>query len=349
MSSSTLPVAASDIASKVSGMIVASPMEIQWSPSLPVFAKQEFLRAVGDDYGWLGGIDESGTLRCILPFTIVRKAGLRMVRFRNQTIFRTQMEVEEERAFLNSVVAYFRTTGADLIIPSSNNAIFRTFPDGAKAAPYGSHIVNLEISEDELWRNVSKTTRQNITSAQRDGVTVREGTEFLDDAYDVIRDTFSRSKMDFMHHDAFRRFATSLGENCKILVAEYKGVGQSYSLFAFSGPAAYWVYGGNIQNQHPGAMKLLQWESMRLFRNLGVRSYDFYGARINPASGSKQDGINRMKKSLGATVVQGYLWKYSLRPSRAWLYSKAVRLLRGGDIVDQEAHKLLASAIPVAK
>jgi len=123
-------------------------------------------------------------------------------------------------------------------------------------------------------------------------------------------------------------------------MAEHQGTAQSYSLFAFSKPCAYWIYGGNLQHQHQGAMKLLQWEAIRLFRNLGIEKFDFYGARINPEKGSKQEGINLMKKNLGATLVDGYVWKYSLRPLRAWMYSKGVQILRGGDIVDQEGHKL---------
>jgi lipid II:glycine glycyltransferase (peptidoglycan interpeptide bridge formation enzyme) len=123
-------------------------------------------------------------------------------------------------------------------------------------------------------------------------------------------------------------------------MAEYQGTAQSYSLFAFSDPCAYWIYGGNIPAHHEGAMKLLQWEAIRLFRDLGIRKYDFFGARINPEKGSKQAGINAMKKHLGATISEGYMWKYALRPKRAWLYSVGVRTLRGGDIVDQEAHKL---------
>lgn len=326
----------------------AELVKIQWDPTMPVFAKPEFLGAVGDEYGWLGGIDESGTQRCILPYTIVRKAGLRMVRFRVETIPGSMgLDVAEEKSFLNSVVQYFRTSGADVIIPPSNNALFRTYPDGASAAPYGSYVVDLEQPEDVLWRNVSKTSRQNITAAQKDGVSVREGTELMDPAYDLIRDTFRRSKMGFMSRDSFKRFALSLGENCKILVADHNGVAQSYSLFAFSLPSAYWIYGGNIQDQHPGAMKLLQWEAIRLFRDLGVRKHDFFGARIDPPKGSKQEGINKMKKHLGATLSQGYMWKYSLRPSRSWAYSKAVQFLRGGDIVDQEKHKLEGSAAAI--
>ncbi len=331
------------------GTISAAPIAICWDPSLPVFAKREFLQAVGDDYGWLGGNDESGTQRCILPFTVLNKAGLRMVRFRSETIpMGPGLDIDEERSFLNSVVDYFRSAGADVIIPGSNNALFRTYPEGAIPAPYGSYVVDLQPSEETLWRNISKTSRQNISSAQKDGVVVREGIEMLDAAYDLIRETFRRSKMSFMDRDSFRRFALSLGEQCKILATEHKGAAQSYSLIAFSAPSAFWVYGGNIENQHPGAMKLQQWEAIRLCRNLGVGKYDFYGARINPPAGSKQEGINKMKKHLGASLAQGYMWKYHLRPVRAWVYSSAVRWLRGGDIVDQEKRKLTDCAMELA-
>src|SRR5579859_2068367 len=67
------------------GPITAEPLEMRWDESLPVFAKPEFLGAAGEGAGWLGGVDESGNLRCFLPYTIVRKAGLRMVRFRMET------------------------------------------------------------------------------------------------------------------------------------------------------------------------------------------------------------------------------------------------------------------------
>lgn len=329
--------------------IRAEPIKIQWNPNLPVFAKEEFLGAVGDEYGWLGGIDESGTLRCVLPYTIVRKAGLRMARFRVETMpCGAGLSLSEEKSFLNSVVQHFRRTNAAVIIPASNNAIFRTYPDGAKPAPYGSYVIDLAQPEDVLWRNVAKTSRQNISAAQRDGVSIREGIDFLHPAYDLIRETFSRSKIDFMSRNAFNRLALALGQNGKLLMAEYRGVPQSYALFAFSTPCAYWMYGGNILNQRQGAMKLLQWEAIRLFRNLGVGKFDFFGARINPLKGSKQEGINLMKKHLGATLSEGYMWKYSLRPWQSWMYSIGVRILKGGDIVDQEERRLKNYEVKVA-
>lgn len=316
-------------------------IDINWHTDLPIFAAESFLKAVGDEYGWLGGIDDSGKLRCILPYTIVRKAIFRMVRFRVETIPLGEMlDIEEEKSFLNSVVEYFRSTRADMIIPATTNTIFRTYPDGADAAPYGSYIIDLCRPEDILWRNIRKTYRQNISRAQKDGVHILNGIENLDAAYVLVRDTFKRSKLPFMNYDSFKRYVNGIGENCKIIVAYYKDIAQSCTVYAFSNHCAYAVYGGSIEDIHQGAMKLVEWEAISLFNKLGVKRFDFVGARIDPEEGSKQETINSYKRRFGSTLITGYIWKYALHPLKFMVYLSAVRLLRGGDIVDRERHKL---------
>ncbi len=325
--------------------IRVEPIPIDWDESLPVFARAEFLKAVGDEYGWLGGIDDSGALRCILPYTIIRKAGLRLVRFRVETILKEPaLDVASERSFLDGVVTHFRRAGADIIIPGANNAIFRTYPHGAAAAPYGTHQIDLNLDEEELWRRLSKTLRYDIKAARKDTLIIREGLEFADVAWGLIRDTFLRSDMGFMNRQDFRRLVEGLNESGKVMVAEQGGIIESCCLFAFSRPYAYYIYAGNRHPAHPGANKVLVWQAMCTFRGLGVRRLDFVGARINPPKGSKQDSINSWKTRFGASLVQGYIWKHTLRPFRARIYHSAVRLLRGGDLVDQECHKLSAQA-----
>ena len=201
-------------------------------------------------------------------------------------------------------------------------------------------MIDLQQSEDVLWRNIGRITRQNIGMAKRNGVSIREGAEFLEPAYDLIRETFRRSAIDFMDRGAFGRFVEGLGHHGTLLVAEYQGTAQTYCLFGFSDACAYAIYAGNILEQHQGAMKLLQWEAIRHFRGLGVRKFDFVGARINPEQGSKQETINSMKRRFGAVLSEGFMWKYPLRPWRASAYTIGVRVMRGGDIVDQERHKL---------
>jgi hypothetical protein len=317
------------------------PVAMDWNPGLPIFARESFLRSVGDEVGWLGGFDASGRRRCLLPYTIVKKSIFRMVRFRLETIpTEGDLDVQEEKMFLEAAMAYFRSIGADMVIPASNNAIFRTFPDGADAAPYGSYVIDLTVPEETLWRNMDRILRQNIKSAQKDGVVVRDGLASLDPAYDLVRETFARSKISFMGREAFRRYVEGLKENGVLLMADHQGVPQSYVLFAFSDYCAYAIYAGNAAPQHPGSNKLLYWEAIRMFRERGVRRYDFMGARIDPEKGSKQEALALFKKRFGAALKQGYMWKYPLCSWKYRLYNRAARWRSGGDIVDSERHKL---------
>jgi hypothetical protein len=319
----------------------ATPIEIQWHPGLSIYASEVFLRAEADDFGWIGGTDEDGHLRCILPYTIIRKFGFHLVRFRTKTIsLEEEIVLEEERSFLKNVVEYFRSTGADIIIPSGNTAIFRTYPEGADAAPYGTFIKDLKQPEETLTSEIRKTYRQNIRKALAEGVQIRMGMEYLDVSYSLIADTLKRSKVTFKTLAEFKRMVLGLGEHVKIFVAEHNGAIQGCMVSPFSTYSAYNCYSGSRSEPVLGAMHLLHWEAIRRFREWGVNSFDFQGVRIDPEKGSKQEGIANYKKGFGGALVQGFLWKYPLRPLKAIGYSIAARLLKGGDIVDLERHKI---------
>ncbi len=322
-------------------VVKAIPCDITWHQGLSIFASEPFLRAVSDDYGWIGGVDERGALRCILPYTVSARMGVRLARFRVETIVTaSDFDVDEERLFLGYVKEYLRAIGADFIIPPTTNAIFRTYPNGADAAPYGSYVVDLTQPEELLWRGIDRITRQNISSAEKSGVSISIGAEYLDVSYALIRETFKRSSLPFMGSRALDRYVQGLGEQGKVVVAKYQGAVQSCVVFAFSQHCAYAVYGGNIERQRQGANKLLHWEAMRLFRAAGVKSYDFVGTRISAEKGSKQEALSSFKRRFGGDLKRGYMWKCPLRYPKSLAYSVGVRLLRGGDIVDSERWKL---------
>lgn len=322
-------------------MMKATQAAIKWHPGMSIYASEGFLKAVGDEYGWLAGRDEQGETRCILPYTIVRKLMVRMVRFRVETIpVGRGLTIEEEKSFLNSAVGFFREMGAAAIIPAATNTLFRTYPDGAAAAPYASYIIDLTPPEEKLWENLHSKHRNVIRNARNKGVQVLTGSEYAGAAYEMIRDTFQRSNMGFMSADAFRQMVSGLGENVKVLVATLQNEIQGCAAIPFSGHTAYYAYGGSVAHPLTGATNLLQWEAIRLFRAEGVKRYDFCGGRIDPEKGSKQAGLMMYKERFGGQLSRGYMWKCPLRALRATLYSLGVRLLRGGDIVDRERRKL---------
>lgn len=321
----------------------AVEVAIKWHPGLSVYASEPFLRTVSDQYGWLGGQDTSGNLRCVLPFTIIQKTLFRLVRFRVETIaIAENFSVSEETDFLNRAVEYFRDRGADVIIPATTNTIFRTYPEGAIAAPYGTYLLDLTQDESFLWDSLSSSHRRKIRLARKAGVVVRSGERYLDVIHGLVRDTFARSGMGFMDSTAFRRQLLGLGSHVRLFIAEHQGRIQGGMMVPFSDHSAYYVYGGSISEPISGAINLLHWEAIQFFRSLGVKQYDFVGVRINPEKGSKQEGLMTFKKRFGGRLVQGYMWKQSLNPLKYFSYCLAVRLLRGGDIVDLERHKLNA-------
>lgn len=323
------------------GRLKASPVKINWHPDLPIYASAEFLKSESNQFGWIGGIEEPGRLRCILPYNIITKFGFRMVRFRTETIpWQEKLDIEEEKAFLNGVVEHFRASSADFILPSGNTAIFKTYPDGASAAPYGTVVKDLAKDEASLWNEIRKTYRQNIRKAQAAGVEIRCGAEYLEPSYRLIAETMKRSGASFMPLQRFQRRIAALGENVKVFVAEKDKRLQGCMVAPFSRYAAYNCYAGSAPLPILGSMHLLHWEAMRHFRALGVKQFDFQGMRINPEKGSKQEGIANYKLGFGGAVIQGYTWKYSLRPLKSAAYTLAARLLMDGDLVDQERRRL---------
>jgi hypothetical protein len=319
----------------------AVKVKIEWHPDLSIYASEHFLKNVGDEYGWIGGVDELGKLRCILPYSIIHKVLVRMVRFRVETIrLDEKLGIEEERSFLESATEYFRSIGADIIIPATTNSVFRAYPGQAIAAPYGTLIIDLSKPEEVLWKSVHSKHRNVIRNAIKKGVKIHYGAEYSEIAHKLVKDTFKRSRLPFMGQDAFMKMITGLGPFVRVFVAEFQGRVQGCAVLPFSNLSAYYVYGGSVSLPLTGAMNLLQWEAIRHFRELGVKHYDFCGVRINPEKGSKQQGLRRFKERFGPQLVQGYMWKYSISPLKASVYSLAVRLFRGGDIVDAEHHKL---------
>lgn len=323
------------------------PIPIDWNPELPIFASEEFLKSVGDDYGWLGGFDNRGQLKCILPYTIIKKHRVKMVRFRVETIVvKNEISLDEEKSFLTGVVDYFKKTKADLIIPATTNAIFRTYPDGSVAAPYGTFKIDLTQSLDAILKGMSSSHRRKIRLAEKSGLIIRSGLEYSEIAYKLIRDTFRRSKLGFMRISEFKKYLDGLGNNVLILVAEYINGIQACLVIPFSLHSAYYVYGGSIKEPVTGATNILHWEAIKFFKNMNVKYYDFVGVRLNPEKGSKQEGLSQYKERFGGKLYKGYMWKYNLNTPKYLIYNLAVKILRGGDIVDAEKHKLGKISVP---
>ena len=327
-------------------------VDIDWTPQLPIFASEPYLRHLGSEHGWIGGVDEAGDLACVLPYVVIRKAGLRLARFTVEPIPRRQgIDPEQERQFLNAAVALLGSMAIDVIIPATFSTLFRAVPDGALSVPYGNIVVDLTAGEEALWQGVHHKHRNVIRNAIKSGVTVRTGDEYLESAYALTRESFIRSARGAVERRRvesrldvrdFRRLVDALGEHVRVFVAEHQGLIQSAAIVPFSQHSAYYMHGGSIARPISGASNLLQWEAMRTFAGLGVRRYDFFGARVAPEPGSKAEGIVRFKERFGGEFVTGWMWKLPFSRTKYALYELAAWMRNGGDVVDQERRRTRA-------
>lgn len=136
---------------------------------------------------------------------------------------------------------------------------------------------------------------------------------------------------------------SGLGDRVRIFTAWQGDECQCCAVLPFSRAGASYIYGGRSAGADQGAHHLLHWEAIRYFKGIGVPRYDFHGARLKPAPGSKQAGIGKFKARFGSRMETGYLWKLPLRPLKYLAYRKALGFrswLQGqalaADIIDQE-------------
>ena len=87
-----------------------------------------------------------------------------MVRFRVETIsIEGELDIQEEKDFLSSAIEYFRSIGADMIIPATTNTIFRTYPDGATAAPKVKRVIAYYEETKQLIEKYGRCKNNGIT------------------------------------------------------------------------------------------------------------------------------------------------------------------------------------------
>lgn len=306
---------------------------------LPIVACSAYLRSKSVRYGWF----KRGNL--VLPFVVERRALFNRLVFTHQTIsLQSACSYDEELEFLNQVVITARRMGVDFIYQPQATAVFSVVPDGAIAASFGTYIVNLELPVEKLWANLHGKHRNVVKKAEAAGVEVSEGPHNLFDCYELISLTMKRNQKLSVSLSDLERFRDNLDKNASFYVAKKDGVAQGAAVIVWNtGYTAYYLHGGTCDAPFGGAMNLLHWKAMNDMKARGVKQYDFVGARVHPQEGSKLETIQRFKSRFGASMKEGYLWKYPLKPMRYAAYQLFARgnaLMHGttykGDIIDEE-------------
>ena len=186
-------------------------------------------------------------------------------------------------------------------------------------------LLDLNGTEEDWLQRMKQKTRYNLRLAQRSGVNVREASEeeyselYRMYAETSIRDGFMIRPQEY-YLDVWRTFK-QVGM-VSPLVAEVEGQKVAGLVLFHFGKTAWYLYGmstGMHREKMPNY--LLQWEAMRLARQMGCAVYDLWGAPDEFDGSDAMAGVFRFKEGLGGTVLRTCgAWDYVISPLGYALY-----------------------------
>lgn len=204
-------------------------------------------------------------------------------------------------------------------------------------------MIDLSPTEDEIKANFKQKTRYNINLASRKGVIVRPGTlEDLNLLYNMYAETSIRdgfvTRDESYYRTVWKSFMSApKSDNTPFalpLIAEVESEPVA-AVFVFGfASRAYYLYGMS-RDAHREKMPnyLLQWEAIRLAREVGCLHYDLWGA---PDEFNEKDslwGVFRFKEGLGGLVIRTLgAWDFPANPFFYQVYThtlpKILNLMR---------------------
>lgn len=192
-----------------------------------------------------------------------------------------------------------------------------------------SVLLDLTQSEDDLLARMKQKTRYNIRLSARKGVTVRLGElSELPMLYKMYAETAVRDHFVIRHEGYYLKtwseFLTA--GMAKILVAEVERQPiAAVILFYFNGTARYMFGMSRETSRELMPNYLLQWEAMRLARQLGCHTYDMWGAPEVFDESDSMWGVFRFKEGFNGTTTRTLgAWDYTAHP---WLYRRYTETL----------------------
>jgi hypothetical protein len=315
----------------------------------PIFATQnyaDYLKELRNrDTVWFAQLKDN-TVSFLIPLAVNKKLIFKRGYFLSGVIsFNPDSSLEEEKEFLDNVVNYIKKEKlCDWIQQGPNWALFNTFPSGSKAVKFGTYKIFLkDKTEDELFNSIKRNHRNNISNAKKSEVKIKKGIEYLNDCQAIINETARKANLNLLTLTELKRLFSHFKADLKIYVSYLGDVPQSAAIFLGNGFCTYALYAGSINKAFRGSNAYLDWEAIKDSKNTNSDGFDFVGARINPAPGSKLEGIQNYKKRFGCDFVQGYLWKITISERKFKVFNFLLKIYflilnkkNKKDIIDEE-------------
>lgn len=243
--------------------------------------------------------------------------------------------VEQMKALAYKLDCIFVRVRPQLESNSDSRELFKKL--GFKTAPMHLHAeltsqLDLQLSEEELLKNMRKQTRYEIRQADKKDIKVTESTDEKDlrAFYDLQLQTAQRQAFvpfsyDYLH-EQFKIFSE---DKQVILYSAYQGktlLAQAFVIF-YGMEAAYHYGASTVDGRKlPGAYAI-QWAAIREAKKRGMKRYNFWGVTKPEEKSHRFYGVSIFKRGFGGEDVE-YLHAQDLIVSYKYLLNWVVETAR---------------------
>ena len=143
-------------------------------------------------------------------------------------------------------------------------------------------MLGVDLPEEELLKNMRKTTRYLIRKAQSDGVEIVKGAspEYLAIFSNLYRETALRHNFTAFSENYLKKEFDAFKDDDQVLIflAKYNNEFIAGAMIMLYDESAFYHHGAS-STKYPKipAPYLLQWEAIKEAKNRGLRFYNFWG------------------------------------------------------------------------
>ncbi|MBI2031800.1 MAG: peptidoglycan bridge formation glycyltransferase FemA/FemB family protein [Candidatus Levybacteria bacterium] len=237
-------------------------------------------------------------------------AGGPIIEWDDKRLVKTFFDEIKKIAILNDCV--FIRIRPQLISDNFSKNIFKE--NGFINAPMHLHAeltsqLDITKSEEELLKNMRKTTRYEIKKAQSLKIEIKENTDpkEIRQFYQLQIQTSKRQRfVPFSYKYLYEQFKEFAENNMVILYkAKIKNKTLAEAFIIFYGKEAVYHYGASTDDgkKYPGAY-LIQWRAIQEAKKRGMTRYNFWG--VSPIDKPKHrfHGLSLFKRGFGGEDVE---------------------------------------------
>ena len=191
--------------------------------------------------------------------------------------------------------------------------------------PAKTLLLDLTKSEEELLKEMHEKTRYNIRLAEKKGVVVAESENLesdFEEFWRIMEETRERDKFRLHEKKYYQQQlritnyelrtnsslpTTNYQLQTKLFLAKHDGKIIAGNIVAFFGDTVTYVHGASSNaSRNLMAPYALQWQCLKLAKNLGFKYYDFHGI-----DEKKWPGVTRFKKGFVHTNTASAEFDYA--------------------------------------